>query len=166
MSVITTEQEIARLTALTNELKIKLKAEQDAEKVKTVSFATKHKLAAALADGRTFNTPNGMSLGYDDTAKGSPYLVSTGGAIKDDGVPMNGSWESFNNLVETTPVVPWYLKDNFLPVECYVSDNDSNPGYEHGSATVMIGTYYSDCTRPFEMMGGALSWRYATPTGK
>jgi hypothetical protein len=163
MPVITTEQEIARLTALTNELKNKLKAEKAAEKERVVVFTSKQELAEALSNGRTFDTPNSMSLWYDDTVKGSPYVASIKGAGKDNESPMHSSWDSFNKLLETTPIpVPWYMSTSEFYVQCYVSDTYDNPG--PGNDVDAIIRYSPSYELPFR--GRACNWQYATPTGK
>jgi hypothetical protein len=158
---------VEKLKALTAELELKLEAEQKAAQVRTVSFATKNELAAALAEGRTFDAPSGMSLWYHDTAKGSPYTASTKGAGKDNGVPMNRSWDCFDNLIETTPepgleVLPWYLIESNFPVKCHVSDSSDTPGC--GSCSVIINSYDTQRNRRFVDDKGS-GWQYAIPRG-
>jgi hypothetical protein len=162
MSVITTEQEIARLTALTAELVIKLKAEKAAEEKRVVSFMSKQKLAKALSNGRTFMTAGGRHLWYDKTCAGSPFRSWDGpGSATFNGTTMDYSWDSFNELIETTPKpVPWYLVKDLPWTECFVSDSNKNPG--PGSSVVMITNYNADARLKFQ---GASDWKYATPTG-
>jgi hypothetical protein len=164
MSVITTEQEIYKLVELTNELRVKLEIEKKAEQETpvTISFESKAELAAALISGRSFDTPKGCSLHYDDSGTGSPFRYVIFNNSKKYGQPIDRYWDNLEGLIETTPVVPWYLAKNFMPVECYVSDIDENPGY--GRPVSVITKYCAG--RNCKFIGNlGVDWKYATPTG-
>ena len=161
MPVITTEQEIDKLIALTDELKIRLKAEKAAKEVRIVVFASKKELAEALSNDRTFMTLGGRHLWYDKTCAGSPFRSWDSPIRKNNlnGTTMDYSWDAFSELEETTiEDTPWYLIDSNFPLKCYVSDSGTSPHY--GDLLITINSYKADIGCPFR---GATSWKYATP---
>jgi hypothetical protein len=164
MSVITTEQEIERLTGLTAELVIKLKAEKAAEEKtkRIISFDSKKYLADALVSGRTFKNQEGRHIWFDGNCKGSPFRSSYT-RTDCNGTEMVNSWDYLDYLTETTPEpIPWYLAKNFMPVECYVSDIVKNPG--PGTPISVIAKYCGNYGFKFIGRKG-IGWTYATPTG-
>jgi hypothetical protein len=167
MSVITTEEEIYKLVELTNELRVKLEIEKKAEQYAApVSFKDTGELASALISGRTFLTPNDLILSCDVTREGSPFICTSSSDYYI--TTMDTTWDYFKDLREipsefSPKPTPWYIEENFCPVECYVSDTNSNPG--HGSPVTIITSYRPDSGHPFLIIGGGVSFKYATPTG-
>jgi hypothetical protein len=159
---ITTEQEIAKLEALTAELKIKLEGEQKAAPV-PVSFKDTGELALALISGRTFLTPNDLILSCDVTREGSPFICAI--SPIDYNTTMDHTWDYFKDLREipsefSPKPTPWYLVKNFPFTRCYVSDSVSPPG--KGCKVEFIAAFRLDRKRRFIDHDGA-GWRYAVP---
>ena len=103
-------QEIKDLEATLVFLKAKVKAQQEPT-LTPVSFESKGELAKALADGRTFITPAGTTLMYEDSSVWlSPFRTKQDGGRYHF---MQGEWNSYWNLQEinAAPAAPWYMKD-------------------------------------------------------
>ena len=159
-------QEIKDLEATLVSLKAKAKAQEPT--LTHVSFESKGELAKALLDGRTFKTPAGTTLMYEDNSTWlSPFRTKgDGGHYR----YMQGEWNSYDNLQEINeaPAEPWYLNIPEGGVECYVSDSNATPAYEvYGCAssnTSIVTKYDQSLLYPFQCGNGG--WKYATPVNK
>ena len=154
-------QEIKDLEATLVSLKAKAKVQEPT--LTPVSFESKGELAKALLDGRTFKTPAGTTLMYEDNSKWlSPFRT------KQDGGHyryMQGEWNLYDNLQEinAAPAEPWYLNIPEGGIECYVSDVDPNPSLG-GNSTGRVTKYDHSLTYPFQCPNNW--WKYATPVNE
>ena len=150
-------QEIEELEATLVSLKAKSKAQQEPT-LTPVSFESKGELAKALMDGRTFKTPDGTTLVYEDNSTWlSPFRTK-----HDVGYYhyMRREWNSYADLQEITAEL-WYLNIPPEGVECYVSVRTPNPS----CATRIIFFYNSGYRLPFRSSHD-VGWKYATPVNE
>ena len=157
--MININQEIKDLEATLVSLKAKAKAQEPT--LTPVSFKSKGELAKALVDGRTFKTPAGTTLMYEDNSTWlSPFRTK-----RDDGHYhyMRQAWESYANLYEinAAPAEPWYLNIPPEGVECYVSDFNRNP-FTVADVPALITEYDPSVQKCFRF-SGIVGWKYATP---
>ena len=146
-------QEIKDLEATLVSLKAKSKAQEPT--LTPVSFESKSELAKALMAGRTFKTPDGTTLVYEDNSTWlSPFRTKHAVGYYHY---MRREWNSYANLQEIT-TAPWYLNIPPEGVECYVSGRNPNP-----SCAIRIIFFYNSGYRlPFRS-SHLIGWKYATP---
>ena len=150
-------QKIEDLEATLVSLKAKAKAQQETT-LTPISFESKTELAKALLDGRTFKTPDGYILMYDEETRFSaPFRIMEDGEDMD---AMINVWNSYAVLEEinAAPAEPWYMNIPPEGVGCYVSGHNPNPS----CATRIIFFYNSGYRLPFRS-SHRVGWKYATP---
>ena len=155
-------QKIEDLEATLVSLKAKAKAQQETT-LTPISFESKTELAKALLDGRTFKTPDGYILMYDEETRFSaPFRIMEDGEDMD---AMINVWNLYAGLQEITaaPPQPWYLNIPEGGVECYVGDVDPNP-YLGRNSTGRVTKYDHSLTYPFKCPNNW--WKYATPVNE
>mgnify|MGYP003678005799 CR=1 FL=1 len=153
-------QKIEDLEATLVSLKAKAKAQQETT-LTPISFESKTELAKALLDGRTFKTPDGYILMYDEETRFSaPFRIMEDGEDMD---AMINVWNSYAVLEEINAAPqPWYLNIPEEGIECYVSDDDPNPSC--ATLIVIIREYNSRLSFPFRP--NLSGWKYATPVNE
>ena len=154
-------QKIEDLEATLVSLKAKAKAQQETT-LTPISFESKTELAKALLDGRTFKTPDGLTLTYDaSSVYSSPFRIMLHGRDKD---AMKDVWNLYADLQEINAASeePWYLNIPKGGVECYVSDFNSNPAAHN--TTRLVRRYDPHFYGPFR--SDLSGWKYATPVNE
>ena len=152
-------QEIKELEAKLTSLKAKAKEQEPTLTLTPISFKNKDVMAKALMDGRTFKTPTGTTLMYEDNNTWlSPFRTR-----RDEGYYhyMRGEWDSYADLQEINAAPqPWYLNIPKGGIKCYVSDEHPNPSAKSG--WVRVVEYDASWTiASFRSRG--IGWKYATP---
>lgn len=82
-----------------------------------MKFKTKAALARALLDGRTFKTPTGGVLYYDEDEEDTPFLCKKSGGWV---VKISSYWDVGTELSE---ILPWNQRIPNKGVLCWVWDN-------------------------------------------
>ena len=155
---MSTKDKIVKLEAELEFLK-RLDAEENAELVR-VSFESKRELAKALMDGRTFKTPAGTTLVYEDNGTWlSPFRTKRDGGHYHY---MRGEWNSYWNLQEIN-AAPWYKDIPEEGVLCYVSDVC---GVGDFTCTSHVLRYDSSNCEDYPFKTANEGWKYATPVNQ
>tara|TARA_R110001606_G_C14964174_1_gene602273 strand:+ start:45 stop:533 length:489 start_codon:yes stop_codon:yes gene_type:complete len=152
-------QEIKDLEATLVSLKAKAKAKAQEPTLTPVSFESKGELAKALIDGRTFKTPSGNTLVYDEETRFSaPFRLMKD---RENSETMTGVWNLYWNLEEINAASeePWYLNIPKGGIKCYVSDDEPNPSAESG----VIRVVEYDTRNRLSFRSRGIGWKYATP---